>query len=68
MSMKEIVRLKEFTEVPRSSDFVTGIISLRGVIVPIFDLRKRLGLKAKEHDKNTRIVIATDGKKSWGMM
>jgi len=68
MSMKEIVKLKEFTEVPRSPDFITGIISLRGVIVPIFDLRKRLGLKAKEYDRDTRIVIATDGNKNWGMI
>ena len=68
MSMKEIVKMREFTEVPRSPEFVTGIISLRGIIVPVFDLRKRLGLKAKEYDKNTRIIIAYDGKKSWGMI
>lgn len=68
MSMKEIVKLKEFTEVPRSPDFIMGIISLRGIIIPIFDLRKRLGLDAKEYDRDTRIVIATDGSKSWGMI
>jgi purine-binding chemotaxis protein CheW len=68
MSIKEIVKLKEFTEVPRAPDFVAGIISLRGVIVPVFDLRKRLGLEAKEYDRNTRIIIASDGKNNWGMI
>lgn len=68
MSIKEIVRLREFTEVPRSPDFISGIISLRGVIVPVFDLRKRLGLEAKEHDKKSRIIITRDESRHWGMI
>ena len=68
MNMKEIVQIREFTEVPRSPDFIVGIISLRGVIVPVFDLRKRLGLDVKEYDRNSKIIIARDGNKSWGMI
>jgi purine-binding chemotaxis protein CheW len=68
MNMKEIIKLREFTEVPRSPDFITGVISLRGVIIPVFDLRKRLGLEAKEYDRNTRIIIAKDNNKNWGMV
>ncbi len=68
MSIKEIVKLREFTEVPGSPDFITGIISLRGVIVPVFDLRKRLGLDVKDYDRDTRIIIARDENRSWGMI
>jgi chemotaxis signal transduction protein len=44
MEIKEIIKLRELTEVPRTPDFVDGVLSLRGVIVPIFTMRKRLGM------------------------
>jgi purine-binding chemotaxis protein CheW len=68
MNMKEIVKLREFTEVPRAPEFISGIISLRGIIIPVFDLRKRLGLDVKEYGKDTRIIIATDQSRNWGMI
>ncbi len=70
MSIKEIVKLREFTDVPRSPEFIVGIISLRGVIVPVFDLRKRLALDAKEHTRKTRIIIShnKENSKNWGMI
>jgi len=57
LQVQEINRLFEVTHVPNAPDFVEGVINLRGRIVPVVNLRKRLGLDKKEHDKDTRIVV-----------
>ena len=45
MDIKELIKPREVTEVPRAPSFVSGIISLRGVIIPIIDMLDRLGLE-----------------------
>jgi len=55
--VREIIRMQEVTRVPRAPDSVEGVINLRGQIVPIIDLRRRLGMSSKENDRDTRIVI-----------
>ena len=47
----------EVTKVPSSPDFVEGIINLRGKVIPIIDLRKRLGMLEKDYDKSTRFIV-----------
>jgi purine-binding chemotaxis protein CheW len=60
--VKEIIRLQQITSVPRAPDFIRGIISLRGVIIPVFDIKKRLGLDETEKTRSTRIiVVSSDG-------
>jgi len=66
--VKEIIKPMEITEVPRVPEYILGIISLRGIIIPICDLRRRLGLPVKEATKSTRIVIASDDVKTLGMV
>jgi purine-binding chemotaxis protein CheW len=56
-SIQEINRVAEITRVPNSPDFVSGVINLRGKVIPIIDLRKRFGFPKKENDKNTRIIV-----------
>ncbi len=62
--VREIVRLRPATPVPRLPSDVRGVISLRGAIVQIVDLRRRLGLAPTEPTRTSRIVIVTgeDGK------
>ncbi len=55
-SVREIIRLQEITNVPRTPDFVEGIINLRGKVIPVIDLRTRFGLSEQERDGETRIV------------
>lgn len=57
MEIKELIKPRELTEVPRAPHFVDGIISLRGAIVPVIDLRKRLGLHTQRPTPHQRIVI-----------
>jgi purine-binding chemotaxis protein CheW len=56
--VSEITRIMEITRVPRSLTFVEGIINLRGRIIPVVDLRKRLEIPAVEHGKDSRIIIS----------
>ncbi|HEY5973149.1 MAG TPA: chemotaxis protein CheW [Geobacteraceae bacterium] len=57
MAIKEIIKLRDATEVPRMPRFINGIISLRGIIVPIFDMHRRLGLALGESTGKERVVI-----------
>jgi purine-binding chemotaxis protein CheW len=60
-SIQEINRMVEITRVPNSPEFVTGVINLRGKVIPIVDLRKRFGFPPKESDRNTRIIVVELG-------
>ncbi|MFQ5950152.1 MAG: chemotaxis protein CheW, partial [Nitrospiria bacterium] len=55
--VKEIIRLAEITHVPRAPAIIKGISSLRGTIMPIFELRTRLGLRESPSDRRTRIIV-----------
>lgn len=66
--VKEIIRLQKTTIVPRAQDFVEGIISLRGVIIPVFDIKKRLGFADNGRSRTNRIVILSEGGNPQGII
>lgn len=53
----EISRMEEITPIPRAQAFIEGILNLRGQIIPVVCLRKRLGMKSRLESKETRIII-----------
>lgn len=56
--VQEINKQVSFTSVPHSPDYVVGIMNLRGKIVTIIDLGRKLGIKSSaEVTDNTRIII-----------
>jgi len=55
--VREIVRVREMTRVPRVPDWVRGVVTLRGEVVQVIDLRMRLGLHAAETDRRSRIIV-----------
>ena len=57
MQIKEIIRHQKITLVPKAPSFIDGVINLRGMVIPIIDLRKRFELQAGAHSRN-RIIIA----------
>lgn len=57
LKVQEINRMAEITRVPNAPDYVEGVINLRGKVIPIIDLRARLGMEQKEFDKETRIIV-----------
>ena len=52
-----IVRMQQITRVPMAQPFFSGVINLRGEIIPVLNLRLRFGLPFKEYSNTTRIII-----------
>lgn len=58
--VKEIIRLSHITKVPNAPEFIEGVINLRGRIIPVIDLRKKMGHPKKDLDKDSRIIVIED--------
>lgn len=57
-SVQEIVRVPEaLTHVPKAPSFVEGVINLRGTVLPVIDLRRRLGLPGLERNDRQRVMV-----------
>jgi purine-binding chemotaxis protein CheW len=59
--VRTIERMAPITRVPKTPPFVKGVINLRGVVVPVIDLRGRFGLPETEPTDNSRIIIVAVG-------
>ncbi len=55
--VSEVLKMIRVTPLPRSLDFVEGVINLRGEVIPVIDLRKRFGLAEAERTAENRIII-----------
>ena len=74
----EILRVQEIkgwdgvTRVPYTPPYVLGVMNLRGVIVPVIDLRARFGLESKSYDSSTVVIVvrvdAAVGEKTVGIV
>ncbi|GIM94112.1 chemotaxis protein CheW [Paractinoplanes toevensis] len=61
-AVQEIIRVPDaLIRVPKSYDFVEGLVNLRGTVLPVVDLRTRLGLVRTERDERQRIVVLIIG-------
>ena len=68
LQIQEINRLVDITKVPKSPEFVEGVINLRGKVIPIIDLRKRFGLLHAELCKDSRIVVVNMDSRMIGLI
>ena len=65
MSVQEIIRPPKLAKVPRTPAYVDGIANLRGVVLPIIDIRTRFGMeRAEETDRTRVLVVDIDGIKT----
>jgi purine-binding chemotaxis protein CheW len=55
--VESIIKMQEITRLPHTLDFVEGVTNLRGTVLPVIDLRKRLNTILKENTKETRIIV-----------
>ncbi|MBL8209091.1 MAG: purine-binding chemotaxis protein CheW [Bryobacterales bacterium] len=55
--IKEIIGLQEVTPVPQTPDFVRGVINLRGKVVPVIDLRRKLSIPGAADNERTCVVV-----------
>ena len=57
LRVKEVIRMRLITWLPKAPSCVKGIINLRGNVIPIVDLRERFGLAAQEQTAMTRVIV-----------
>ncbi len=67
-SLHEIVRVPEITAVPDAPNYMEGVINLRGKIVSVIDLRKRLGEKQSATGRANRILVVEHRGKLCGLI
>ncbi len=67
-TVKEVIRHREITRLPKAPAFVKGVINLRGDIIPIIDLRERFGMEQQEYTNMTRVIVVEVEGRSVGMV
>jgi purine-binding chemotaxis protein CheW len=64
----EVNRVRAITEMPGSPPYILGVINLRNQVIPVMDLRRRLGLPPKEATKETRVIVVEFADSLLGLM
>jgi len=59
MRIKEIIRPQKLTPIPKAPSFIEGVINLRGVVIPVADLRKRFDQSISEANRKNRIIVCS---------
>jgi purine-binding chemotaxis protein CheW len=62
LKVREIIGMVDVTPLPRTPDFVRGVINLRGKIIPVIDLRLKFGMPPAEYTNETCIVVVDVGR------
>lgn len=57
LKIKEIIGMMPVTTVPRTPEYVKGVINLRGKVIPIIDLRLRFGMESIDYTERTCIIV-----------
>ena len=57
LKVQEIIKMMDITRVPRTPDFVRGVINLRGKVIPVVDLRLKFGMEAKDTTDKTCVIV-----------
>lgn len=57
LKVQEIIGMQEITGIPRTPDFVKGVINLRGKVIPVVDLRLKFGMPEAEISRKTCIIV-----------
>ena len=57
LKVKEIIGMMAITSVPRTPEYVKGVINLRGKVIPVIDLRAKFEMKSIEYSERTCIIV-----------
>ena len=66
--VQEIIRMQPITRIPNGPPWIEGVTNLRGRVIPVLDLRRRLGLPAGQTTRRSRIVVAELGEHTVGLV
>ncbi|MGI5970226.1 MAG: chemotaxis protein CheW [Oscillospiraceae bacterium] len=64
----EIIGVQPITQVPRTADYIKGIINIRGTIIPVMDMRLRFGYEESEYDEKTCIISVNKDNVNLGLI
>jgi purine-binding chemotaxis protein CheW len=67
-AVESIIKMQAITQLPQSAPYVCGVINLRGVVLPVIDLRIRFGLEPDETTRHTRIIVVSMGSLKTGIV
>jgi purine-binding chemotaxis protein CheW len=67
-NVQEIIKKISWTRVPRSKPYIIGVVNIRGIVIPIIDLKYRFNMNQKGYDDNLRIIILKIGNIAAGIM
>ncbi len=67
LKVQEIMGMMPVTHVPRTPEFVRGVINLRGKVIPVVDLRLKFAMEGKENTERTCIIVVQVGAGSGSM-
>jgi purine-binding chemotaxis protein CheW len=67
-SVLEILRQESVVPAPVSAADIVGVISLRGDVIPVVDLRGRLGLTSQRRAAKRRVLVVQSSKRSYGLL
>jgi purine-binding chemotaxis protein CheW len=68
LTIREIIKVREITEVPRTPHFLIGIITVRGMVIPVIDLRLRLKLVSTPPTRAARILVVVPDGDPYGLL
>jgi purine-binding chemotaxis protein CheW len=68
LKVREIIKLMDITTVPRTPDYMKGVINLRGKVIPIVNLRSKFSMPEIEDTQETCIIVAEVNKTSIGII
>jgi purine-binding chemotaxis protein CheW len=66
--VREVLKLRDLTAVPNTPEYILGVMSLRGTMLTVIDLGRRLGLAPGVRDERTRIVVVSSDEEEVGLM
>lgn len=66
--VREIVRLVQITYLPKAPVFIEGVVNLRGQVLAVIDLAKRLGIESHPRTESTRIIVVEVENNTVGMI
>lgn len=67
-NVENIEKVLPITRIPYTLNYIKGVVNLRGIIVPVVDLRARFGLEKREHTDESRIIIVNLEDNKIGML
>ncbi len=57
LKVREIIGLMDITRVPKTAEYMRGVINLRGRVIPVIDLRLKFGMEATESTDQTVVIV-----------